>query len=266
MSLKESQLFMDRFRNSQVPCCLLDPVAGCIEEASKAASELCGYSQELLRGMNISKLIEHEKENIKQMIQLCLIKEEHKFTVVYRTSTGELREMDIQSLVLDKNECPRLFFLMKDITENKLNLQKLKESQDKFQLLLCDIPSISVQGYKMDGTTFYWNTASEILYGYTREEAIGKNILDLIIPSEMTAQVKESIIRMVEQGVPEPPAELQLMRKDGSLVDVFSSHALLQLTNEEPELFCIDIDISEQKIARQLRLAASVLPMRLSRF
>ncbi len=126
------------------------------------------------------------------------------------------------------------------------------------QRLLSDIPSVSVQGYTMDGTTFYWNKASEQLYGYTQQEAVGKSLLALIIPPDMHRQVEDSIARMVAQGVAEPAAEFQLMRKDGTLVDVFSSHALLQWPGTAPQLFCLDIDISERKIARQLRLAASV--------
>ncbi len=39
------------------------------------------------------------------------------------------------------------------------------------------------------------------------------------------------------------------MRKDGSRVDVISSHSIVQVPGKAPELFCVDIDISERKRA-----------------
>ncbi|MBF0529609.1 MAG: PAS domain S-box protein [Deltaproteobacteria bacterium] len=65
---------------------------------------------------------------------------------------------------------------------------------------------------------------------------------------------------MAETGQPIPASELSLMRKDGSRVSVFSSHALVQSPEGGPELFCLDIDISERKRAEEeLRLFKSVI-------
>ncbi|MFM7462225.1 MAG: hypothetical protein ACKO15_15455, partial [Burkholderiales bacterium] len=57
------------------------------------------------------------------------------------------------------------------------------------------------------------------------------------------------IERMARTGEVEPPQELQLLRKDGSLVPVYSSHALTKRDGLGYELFCLDIDLSEQKRA-----------------
>jgi len=46
-----------------------------------------------------------------------------------------------------------------------------------------------------------------------------------------------------------PAGELQLQRKDGTPVHVFSSHAYIQVPGHPPEMFCIDIDISGRKAA-----------------
>ncbi len=130
---------------------------------------------------------------------------------------------------------------------------ELRESEDRFHLLLQHVPSVAVQGYSMDGTTHYWNEASERIYGYTAQEAIGRNLLDLIIPPEMREDVQKAIASMVETGQPIPAAELSLMRKDGTRAPVFSSHAIVKRPGAPPELFCIDIDLTDRKKAEDAR-------------
>lgn len=138
-----------------------------------------------------------------------------------------------------------------DIITRKKTEVALQESETRFRSIMDLAPNIAVQGYTLEGTTTYWNHASEIFYGYTREEAIGKNLLDLIIPPEMRDSVREAIRRMGETGTPVPAGELELMRKDTSRIPVYSSHALLQPAGREPELFCMDIDLTEGKQAEE---------------
>ena len=132
----------------------------------------------------------------------------------------------------------------------------LRESGERFRSLLQNIPTVAVQGYQLDGTTHYWNAASERLYGYTAREAIGRNLLDLIIPPDMRDGVSQAIQQMAATGQPIPAAELSLMRKDGSRVAVFSSHVIVQAADCAPELFCLDVDLTERQQVEEARRAS----------
>ena len=147
-----------------------------------------------------------------------------------------------------------------DITERKQAEAEQFASQERFHHLFHQIALVAIQGYTPEGTTLYWNAASEHLYGYSAVEAIGRNLLDLVIPPEMQTGVKAAMRQMAETGQPIPPGELSLMRKDGSRVTVFSSHAILQLPGHPQELFCIDIDLTARKQAEaELQLQGSAL-------
>ncbi|MFH1119723.1 MAG: response regulator [Bacteroidota bacterium] len=122
----------------------------------------------------------------------------------------------------------------------------LRQSEARFSSILNNISNIAVQGYAPDGTIKYWNKASEKLYQYSTEEAMGKNLFDLIIPDELLEYAKNGVKRMFETGQAHPGEELRLKRKDGSYVYVFSSHAVYKLTDEEAELYCIDLDLTER--------------------
>jgi two-component system, sensor histidine kinase len=59
---------------------------------------------------------------------------------------------------------------------------------------------------------------------------------------------------MAETKIPIPASELTLMRKDGSRVVVFSSHAIVERAGGEPVLFCLDIDLTSRKEAEEALL------------
>ena len=149
--------------------------------------------------------------------------------------------------------------LLAEVAERKQAEDALRESESRFRTLLQYLTSISVQGYAMDGTTQYWNQGSEHIYGYTAEEAIGRNLLELIIPTEMQEGVKGAIQHMAETGQPVPAGELSLMRQDGSRVAVYSSHAIVKPPGRAAELFCIDIDLTDLKRAETVLAESQAL-------
>jgi PAS domain S-box-containing protein len=145
---------------------------------------------------------------------------------------------------------------VEDVGERKKAEKALQESEARFRELFEQVPSVAVQGYAMDGTTIYWNDASASLYGYSKEEAVGRHLLDLIIPPEIREFVKADVRSMAETGIPIPAGELSLMRKDGSRVSVFSSHVILRKADGTPELFCLDVDLTSIRQAEAALLKA----------
>jgi len=129
---------------------------------------------------------------------------------------------------------------------SKVGGWEFNESETRFHTLLDNVSNIAVQGYGPDCIVHYWNKASENVYGYTSKEAIGKNLIDLIIPPTMRTAVMEDIAKMIKSGIGKSAEELHLMRKNGSLIPVLSSHSVIQIPGKDKELFCIDIDLTDR--------------------
>lgn len=153
--------------------------------------------------------------------------------------------------------------LREEIAERKKVEDALRESEERFRNLMEHLPGVAIQGYHTNGTVFYWNKTSEEVYGYSAQEACGKNLGDLIIPSEIRPLFNQALglgAQAKHSGEFMPGGEYELLRKDRSYVPVHSIHTAVCLEGREPLLFCIDVDLRERKTAEQelRRLAQAV--------
>jgi PAS domain S-box-containing protein len=136
-----------------------------------------------------------------------------------------------------------------DVTARKRAELALQASDARFHRLFDGVDALSIQGYRPDGSVAYWNHASEGIYGYTAEEALRGNLLDLIIPEAMRDDVRGAIQWMFEHDQGIPAGKLMLKHKHGHQLPVWSSHTIVKVPGEEPLLFCMDVDLSPQERA-----------------
>jgi PAS domain S-box-containing protein len=131
--------------------------------------------------------------------------------------------------------------------------QALRDSEERFRILLQKVPAIAVQGYDLDGRIRYWNQASEQFYGYSAEEVIGRSLFDLIIPAELQETVRQDFRHMTVSSSPNAPAEFRFVRKDGTRISVLTSNIIIEIPGCAPELFSFDVDLTEIKQAEEER-------------
>lgn len=127
----------------------------------------------------------------------------------------------------------------------------IEQSEQKFYELIESLPMVAVQGYDRNRRVIYWNEASRRLYGYTRQEAQGRLLEELIIPDYMQEGVIQAHNNWLENNISIPAAELELKHKEGHPVPVYSSHVMIKQDSGGCEMFCIDISLEEQKKARE---------------
>jgi PAS domain S-box-containing protein len=84
--------------------------------------------------------------------------------------------------------------VFQDITEQKRAAKELN-----LQARLLESVGQAVIATKPDGIVFYWNKKAEEIYGWAKDEALGKSIIDLT-PSSMSTEMAISIMEELSQG------------------------------------------------------------------
>lgn len=135
-------------------------------------------------------------------------------------------------------------YYMQSLAESE---KELEESHLRFRTLLDNTPDISVLAYDTTGTVFYWNKASEQFYGYNRSDAVGKNILELIVPPHRREYFRQSMLNMAETGIASGSEEHTLRRKNHSHIPVYTSYTLVNRPGQPDQIYCISIDLTERK-------------------
>lgn len=134
--------------------------------------------------------------------------------------------------------------------EHKRTEDLLKASEARLRYVFERIPAIAVQGYDAKRRVFLWNRASELLYGFSQQEALGQRLEDLIIPPEDREAVIAAHERWLHQDDEIPSGELTLLHKTGSRLRVFSSHVMHTSILGDKELYCVDVDLTPLKKAQ----------------
>ena len=127
-----------------------------------------------------------------------------KLTVLQRTNA------ELQSLLVEREKALR----EAREAENTLRLQA-----EKFKSIL-DGAGDDIALTDADGTIIYENDRVEDLFGYTREESLGKNIYDFPIFRDCTFEETRRIFDELAKGQNRQLHEIEFIRKDGSTVFV----------------------------------------------
>jgi PAS domain S-box-containing protein len=131
-----------------------------------------------------------------------------------------------------------------DITEQKNAADKLRQSEEKYRVLI-ENANDSVYTLNLEGNFTSLNRAGEQIFGYTRDEALSMNIAD-VVSSKDLERVRERIAKNLA-GEAQPNFELEVITKDGKLVIMDISSRLIYQDGVVVGIQGIGRDITERK-------------------
>jgi diguanylate cyclase (GGDEF)-like protein/PAS domain S-box-containing protein len=121
-------------------------------------------------------------------------------------------------IIADEHGVPSFFrgYII-DITAQKNAEQALRQSEEQTRRII-DTASYAYIGMSRDGSVTDWNLSAEQTFGWTREEIVGKQLADRIIPLDQRDAHRQGLARFLETG--EGPVlgtrlEVNALHRDG---------------------------------------------------
>jgi diguanylate cyclase (GGDEF)-like protein/hemerythrin-like metal-binding protein/PAS domain S-box-containing protein len=145
--------------------------------------------------------------------------------------------------------------LMKEISERKQVEIELKAALEAQQITMVRIQSLMDSSFDaiittdQKGKVIDWSHQAEVIFGYSKNKAMGRDVADLIVPDTHREAHRQGMNRFIKTGIPAiigKRIEIQGMRSDGTEFPAeLTISALLQ--NQE-HVFCAYVrDITDRK-------------------
>ncbi|NBW49438.1 MAG: PAS domain S-box protein [Betaproteobacteria bacterium] len=185
-------------------------------------------------GMNVSGMVGHTLHDVFPASEADRVLSQIKATL--QTSNTLTFEIDLptpigprrlegrtHALGSEMGEDNLVVLLARDVTNRHAAAEALRASEMRFRSLLQNISAVAVQGFTPEGTITYWNHASELFYGYSEEEVLGRNLVDVLVPPEARSEFRNLIAGMLESGRPPEAREMLLLHRTGREVPVLTA-------------------------------------------
>ena len=209
-----------------------------------AAEELFGYSQAEAIGRNVDELMARSDALHAEAVDVNRrARDGHVQLVTQRTrKDGTLIDVDLRAApILEGGEMVGSYAIYHDLSD-------VHRQKQYFESLL-EISPTAIITVGLDDQVASWNPAAERLFGYSQDEALGRNVDELIAGSP---DLKDEAREVNQRGSRDEYRLItRRLRKDGSLVDVQLLVAPVRVKGELVGRYGIYHDIGELQRARQ---------------
>jgi PAS domain S-box-containing protein len=219
-----------------------------------------GYRPEEIIGKLSPKDLIHEVDTdfVTRKLKERLDGHVEKDSILYRgvKKDGSIVHIEVYARLIEYSGHPAIIGTLTDVTEQHQAVEALRESEERFQKAFSTSPNaISITRVE-DGCFIEVNDSFQRIFGYSREGAIGKSVLDLGIYPDGSAR-RKLIQRLSEEGRI-ADHEMDLHTKTGEKRRCLVSMELIQL-KEESYVLTTANDITERKLAEQELLRSKIL-------
>ncbi len=215
---------------------------------NRAGAEMLGYAPDKLLGRNMHELVHHRHpDGSLYPIEKCPILRAFQMNQPCRIDTEVFWRSDNTSFPVEYSSYPIVengiatgaVITFADITERKRSEEQIAE-----QAALLDKAQDAIMVCALDGGILFWNKGAESIYGWAREEAVGRKVGELLYLDPTRLEEINGLV--LQQG--EWFGEIQHFTRDRRELSVQARCTLVRDKNGNPKsVLAINTNITEKK-------------------
>ncbi|MEE9431825.1 MAG: sigma 54-interacting transcriptional regulator [Melioribacteraceae bacterium] len=231
--MESEEKFYNIFHNSPDSIALTSINDGVIIEVNDGFSKISGYTRNEVIGksaveLNIWKNISDRTIFITKLTKNKTIHSEY---YGFRKKDGTIINCLVSAEIVKINSKNVVLGTYKNVTELVLKDKQLRESQMKFSKIFESSPiAIGITSYR-DGRLIEINSQGLDLFGYDKNEILGKTTLELAMWK--TLDHRDTYLETIIKNGSVKDFELSIKRKDGTSIQCSISSEVIELNDEK---------------------------------
>lgn len=256
--LRQKEYFEALFVNNPVAVTTAN-LEGTIVSWNPMAEKLFGYSSDEAIGRHLDDIVANDpsiREEALGYTDQVLNVGRVQATVQRARKDGSFIDVDLLSLpVIVAGKRMGFIAIYHDLSEIKRIERELRQQKEYYEALFLNNP-VAVITTDLGGNVISWNPTAERMFGYAEEEALGKDLDDLVANDPLIRKeaIEYSNGLSSNDGV---RAFTERTRKDGTMIDVEIKALPVIVGEEKVGNIVIYIDITELQEARRQAEAAN---------
>jgi diguanylate cyclase (GGDEF)-like protein/PAS domain S-box-containing protein len=223
---------------------------GTFLEANRAALELFGHSREEVIGSTAVSLgvWPNPEDRAELMRTIQAGRPINLYPLTIRRKNGELRDILVSAAWVEIDRQKQMLMSAVDITEVRRAKELLRRSEESFEKIFQASPDAIVISRLSDGRYLDVNQSWLQLFGFSRDEAVGRTAYDLgvwVDPAERPRFVAE-----VRKRGSVKEFETRFRKKSGAIIDALISADVIDIGGE-PHVIVPIQDITDRKRAEE---------------
>lgn len=228
---------------------------GVIDSFNPEMLRLSGAAKaEDVLGLNVFDLASYKEVGLTDYFRRGLEGEEFYIPIVkYRSYTGgkvSYRSYRGVPIFNDAGAVEHLLCMVLDITE-KVEIEEARRHATRLATIVEQSPDAIIVVAPTDERTIdYWNIGAEKMFGWQSSEAVGKPLMDILVPPDLREETAAFLKRLETETVIH--SEVSRLHKDGHVIDVdLYVFPIKDPSGNIGQLAAILRDVSERKKSEQ---------------